>query len=423
MAFTLYNGRATWDYAGTTSGTATYQVTGAVTGAVTSGVSFTATGGASCTPSDPTGHYACTVPPNWSGSVTPALSGYTFSPSSRTYSNVVANQVAQDYVAAVSDFTVWSDDIVPPGAVAVGDLDGWNWVSANPSPYSGVRAHQSALLAGTHQHYFEGATSTLPIAVGDALFAYVYLDPVNPPSEVMLQWKAGTWEHRAYWGANLIPFGADGTASRRYMGPLPATGQWVRLSVPAKQVGLEGSTVDGMAFTLYDGRATWDYVGKYRVWVDDAVPAGATAAGTAEGWNWVGSNPTPYAGTLVHQSSLLPGVHQHYFSGATNTLPVNVGDTLFAYVYLDPANPPSEVMLQWDTGDGTWAHRAYWGANLIAWGTDGTASRRSMGALPATGQWVRLSVPASQVGLEGTVASGMAFTLYNGRATWDYAGK
>ncbi len=78
----------------------------------------------------------------------------------------------------------------------------------------------------------------------------------------MLQWNDGTWEHRAYWGANLITWGTDGTVSRHYMGPLPATGQWVQLAVPASQVGLEGSTLNGMAYTLYNGRATWDYAGK-----------------------------------------------------------------------------------------------------------------------------------------------------------------
>jgi len=45
-----------------------------------------------------------------------------------------------------------------------------------------------------------------------------------------------------------------------------------------------------------------------------------------------------------------------------------------------------------------------------------------MGPLPAVGQWVQLQVPASQVGLEGTTVSGMSFSLYNGRATWDAAG-
>jgi hypothetical protein len=46
-----------------------------------------------------------------------------------------------------------------------------------------------------------------------------------------------------------------------------------------------------------------------------------------------------------------------------------------------------------------------------------------MGALPATGQWVQLRVPASQVGLEGVTVSGMSFSLYGGRATWDAAGR
>jgi hypothetical protein len=78
----------------------------------------------------------------------------------------------------------------------------------------------------------------------------------------MLIWNDGSWEHRAYWGANLIPYGQDGTAGRRYLGPLPPAGQWVRLEVPASAVGLEGRVVSGMAFTLFDGRATWDYIGK-----------------------------------------------------------------------------------------------------------------------------------------------------------------
>ncbi|HEV2763740.1 MAG TPA: hypothetical protein VGV38_12235, partial [Pyrinomonadaceae bacterium] len=129
-------------------------------------------------------------------------------------------------------------------------------------PYSGTLAHQSNIVGGIHQHYFYGATQTLSVNVGDRLFAYVYLDPANMPAEIMLQWNNGNWEHRAYWGANNIPWGVDGTESRRHMGPLPALGQWVRLEVPANMVGLEGSTLNGMAFTLYGGRATWDHAGK-----------------------------------------------------------------------------------------------------------------------------------------------------------------
>ncbi|MBK7791996.1 MAG: hypothetical protein IPJ62_05370 [Betaproteobacteria bacterium] len=367
------------------------------------------------------------------------------------------------------------------------------------------------MAAGIHQHLFYNATPTTTMAVGagDTLFAYVYLDPANPPDTVMLQWNDGTWEHRAYWGADRIPWGTNGTPSRRSMGALPAAGQWVRLEVSAAQVGLEGRTVNGMAFTLHGGRATWDYAGKRTSapspihqmsgvvthngaalsgvamtaaggagctptnaagaysctvpagwtgtvtpglpgygftpasrsytnvtgslaaqdyvavattattvpWIEDAVPQGASLIADVDSWQWAGSNPAPFSGTLAHQSALAAGIHQHLFYNATptTTMAVGAGDTLFAYVYLDPANPPDTVMLQWNGG--TWEHRAYWGADRIPWGTDGTPSRRSMGALPAAGQWVRLEVSAAQVGLEGRTVNGMAFTLHGGRAT------
>jgi len=46
------------------------------------------------------------------------------------------------------------------------------------------------------------------------------------------------------------------------MSPLPASGDWVRREAPVSAVGLEGATIDGMAFTLFNGRATWDRAGK-----------------------------------------------------------------------------------------------------------------------------------------------------------------
>src|SRR3954467_3952023 len=106
----------------------------------------------------------------------------------------------------------------------------------------------------------------------------------------MVGWHSDGWEHRAYWGANAINYGTDGTASRQFMGALPGTGQWVRLEVPASQVGLEGASVTGMGFSLFDGAATWDKSGKASaattsaavptiaasptdiIWADDSVP-------------------------------------------------------------------------------------------------------------------------------------------------------
>ncbi len=528
--------------------------------------------------------------------------------------------------------TKWFDDDVPAGAQTGGSGgDGWNWVSVGPAPQSGTRAHQSNLASGLHEHYFNYASTPLTVAAGDSLFAWVYVDPANPPQEIMLSWFDGTsWEHRAYWGANLISYGQENTASRMRRGfSVPPAGQWTRLAVPASLVGLEGKTVLGMAFTLFDGRATWDSAGRttetgdvtpavvrvvapaanatvsgnvtlsfdaqddssslyvtYQIdgsptgvvqsggnkvyhftwdsrlvtngthtitadvmesggrhnyatvtvtvnnpttgdttsptltilepannatvsgmpylraravdnvtmasivfkidgtvietrggngtatidfstqwrsttvnngshvftaeatdtagnsvtssvtlvvnnggasgtvaWVNGAVPAGASVGATGgDSWNWsvepaVGSP----SGTRVHQSNLAAGVHEHYFSGATATLSVFSGDTLFANVYLDPANVPQEIMLSWN--DGHWEHRAYWGANLLSYGTENTNGRRYIGPLPTAGQWVRLEVPAALVGLAGSTVQGLSFTLYGGRATWEVAGK
>jgi hypothetical protein len=158
---------------------------------------------------------------------------------------------------------LWSDDTIPAGATQAADGgDSWSWILTSPTPFSGALAHKSNLYAGEHQHYFLNTTDTLPINSGDTLIAYVYLDPTNTPSEIMLQWRVASWEHRAYWGANSISFGVNGTDSRRYMGALPAAGKWVRLEVPANLVGVSGYSLTGMAFVLYGGQATWDYAGK-----------------------------------------------------------------------------------------------------------------------------------------------------------------
>lgn len=160
---------------------------------------------------------------------------------------------------------VWVDDDLPAGANGYAEFDRWNWVTANPAPFSGARAHQADVAPGRHHHFFAPTDTPLDIAAGDTLFTYVYLDPANPPRQVMITWLDGqSWEHRAYWGANLIDEGIEGTASRRRVGDLPPTGRWVRLEVPASAVGLENQRVYGMGFTLFDGRATWDRAGKSR---------------------------------------------------------------------------------------------------------------------------------------------------------------
>lgn len=225
--------------------------------------------------------------------------------------------------APVAD-KIWVDDALPADAVKYveGD-DQWTWVDSNPPPFSGTSAHQSALVPNKiHQHYFTSQTSTLKPNIGDWLFAYVYIDQSNPPSEVMLQWTedGATWEHRAYWGQNVINFGANDTEGRRYMGPLPKSGDWVRLEVAAASVGLAGKTVKGMAFTLYSGRATWDRAGMSNPRITDTITLRGpnneelreytVTSGNAIG-HWAWSKDFIYAGTHLLASETPQGT-RHY---------------------------------------------------------------------------------------------------------------
>lgn len=159
---------------------------------------------------------------------------------------------------------VWVDDALPTGAVPQGNEaeKSWQWAEQPAAQVVSRKLAHTRTAKGLSQHYFTGASNGLKIGEGDKLFAYVFIDPASPPKTVMLQFNDGSWEHRAYWGEDLVSWGANGTASRLPMGPLPTVGGWVRLEVDAKSVGLPpGTTVSGMAFTQVDGKTTWDKAG------------------------------------------------------------------------------------------------------------------------------------------------------------------
>src|SRR5262249_49768772 len=97
----------------------------------------------------------------------------------------------------------------------------------------------------------------------DKLFAHVFLDPLNPPEAIMLQWFTDdhVWDHRAFWGPDLI----YRWATRTRMGPLPTHGKWVRLEVPCDIVGIKpGQVVRGWACAQCGGGAWWDCWGVAR---------------------------------------------------------------------------------------------------------------------------------------------------------------
>ena len=166
--------------------------------------------------------------------------------------------------SAVRSEFVWVDDALPEGASLFADPENeqWQFVSATHKPVFSGKIAASCTAHGCCQRSFRNATQSLRVGEGDKLFAYVYLDPANPPKQIMLQWCVDDWEHRAFWGQDLAPLGQANTNSRRSIGPLPESGQWVRLEVDAAHVGIvPGARVTGLSFTQFDGTAYWDRAG------------------------------------------------------------------------------------------------------------------------------------------------------------------
>jgi len=325
--------------------------------------------------------------------------------------------------------TLWFDDELP----GEGAGQGFDWVD---SPvFAGERA-MARRGEGVHQFFVEMAGQKLRVGEGDVLFAHVWIDPANPPREVMFQWfgDGRGWEHRAFWGEDVIGWGQPGTPSRHRVGELPATGRYVRLEVPARDVGfLPGAVVDGMAFTLHGGRAVFDAAGiqsavrqepEDLTWIDDAVPAGAKPQGDGKTWSFVGASeggPAPHRGAVALRRSMGEGLNQDFFTGANPPLELAAGDRLYAHVWLDPKDPPKGIQLQFN--DGNWNHRARWGGPCHGPGTPNGGDFVVSEALPPLGEWVRIEVGIAEVGLApGSKLNGWAFTQVGGTVYWDDAG-
>ena len=155
----------------------------------------------------------------------------------------------------------WINDSQDNGGVTEGK---WDFIDSSAGPVYRGKFSRRQSGPGIRQHYFHQATRSITIREGDKIYAYVYLDPDDPPQQLMLQLDDGTWEHRAYWGKALLPFTdvAQSAAGKLRVGDLPELGKWVRLEVDAEKIGLAaGAVVRGMSFSQYDGTVYWDAAG------------------------------------------------------------------------------------------------------------------------------------------------------------------
>ena len=120
----------------------TYTISGTITDAsqnALEGVTMSGLPGSPTPTTDANGFYSATVVYDWSGTVTPSEPAYTFSPLSRQYNNVSANQTSQDYTATLI--------IVDPNLIGW-----WNFDDSTANDSSGY-AHHGTFVGGANAVY------------------------------------------------------------------------------------------------------------------------------------------------------------------------------------------------------------------------------------------------------------------------------
>jgi hypothetical protein len=158
------------------------------------------------------------------------------------------------------------------------------------------------------------------------------------------------------------------------------------------------------------------------IWFEDSFPKGAKPESSGGPLTLVKKGDGEvFSGKIALKRTAGAVVAQDYFAGGAEFVVPEKGK-IFVHAFLDPANPPEAIMIQFHVGG--WKHRAVWGAQeKIAFGKPGTTEKVHMGALPKPGEWVRLEVSAERLGLKkGSKIGGYAFTQFGGTVTWDRLG-
>ncbi len=102
---------------------------------------------------DASGNYTVTIPINWSGSITPALVGYAFSPASLAFTNVMAGKSAQNFTNSVvvksTPVINWPTtvDMIKGTALSATQL---NATASVPGYFTYTPAINAILASGTH---------------------------------------------------------------------------------------------------------------------------------------------------------------------------------------------------------------------------------------------------------------------------------
>jgi Leucine-rich repeat (LRR) protein len=256
-------------YSAEVSATAWTQVNVRIAGTVLAGGSPLANVLMSGLPGGPvtnsSGVYDTSVAAGWSGTVTPSLQGYTFEPASRSYTNLTADQLSQDYAAALVTATITVT--APNGGESwqAGTTHDVTWTATGLTGSVTVDLYKAAVYQKTLGTADVAAmTFSWPIASGETpgtdYRVLVWQGSVSDGSNADFTITAAavrkddllaTWDGQGVYYKN-----SD-------------TGAWVRMASPATMItagDFDGDGIDDLAglwptqggiWVLYSHNSTW----------------------------------------------------------------------------------------------------------------------------------------------------------------------
>jgi hypothetical protein len=134
------------------------------------------------------------------------------------------------------------------------------WVT---DPEFGVKSGRRALRQANtffHEDVLEPRLRPVIVPGKGHLEAWIRLDPKHPPIALAIQFSGSK---KVWWGVEPMginrEYGGGSLGTR--IGPLPATGQWTKLSVSLSELGLkEGQRITSITLQEYGGVVYWDTV-------------------------------------------------------------------------------------------------------------------------------------------------------------------
>ncbi|MDO8730887.1 MAG: hypothetical protein Q7J69_06875, partial [Candidatus Omnitrophota bacterium] len=118
-----------------------------------------------------------------------------------------------------------------------------------------------------------------------------------------------------------------------------------------------------------------------------------------------------------HSHPSAKGLQSHGYSPAA-PLPVAANGMIIQEVWLDPADPPKGIALQFklSTGDEV---GVYWEGEEELFKPEEGQELWYYGPLPELGQWTKLEILAEDMGLEEAQVAGIRFVTWDGRVLWN----